>query len=115
MGTDTERVKAAARIEAEQIDLTAQRDHYQREFDKAEAEVERLQRVLRDADAELEAEREARPKMEAEVERLRTLNESYSDLLHERETEVERLRADKVKLAQGILPAGAVVTFEEKE
>jgi hypothetical protein len=31
------------------------------------------------------------------------------------EAEVERLRADNVKLAQGILPAGAVVTFEEKE
>jgi chromosome segregation ATPase len=33
---------ALDRIEAEQVDLTAQRDHYQREFDRIEAEVERL-------------------------------------------------------------------------
>jgi hypothetical protein len=59
--------------------------------------------------------KEEAERLKAKVERLRTLNESYSDLLHERETEVERLRIENVKLAQGILPAGAIVTFEEKE
>jgi chromosome segregation ATPase len=73
--------------------LQVKTDALQVELDNSPTcvEVERLQRVLRDADAELEAEREARPKLEAEVERLRSDNEQH---LKQWTQDVDRLRAE---------------------
>jgi hypothetical protein len=69
---------ALDRIEAEQVDLTAQRDHYQREFDRIEAEVERLRATKQVDEQALEdaANRALNLEMQnrdayAEVERLR--------------------------------------------
>jgi len=62
-------------------------------------------------------------RLQAEVEKLRAggldanQRREWADdraKLAEARAEVERLWEKNVKLAQGILPAGAVVTFEEK-
>lgn len=71
----------------------------ERALDRIEAEVERLQRVLRDADAELEAEREARPKLQAEAARLRADLQEMCEAVDEGSAEVERLRAALEQIA----------------
>jgi chromosome segregation ATPase len=53
--------------------------------------LDRLERYLQDSDAELEAEREARPKLEAEVERLRGELLEVHDKLAHADNEIERL------------------------
>jgi len=108
-GLDSTKRAALNRIEAEAERLRDEnqklRDPY-KVLAEREAEVERLKRVLQDADAELEAEREARPKMEAEVERLRAENDALGKMVELNVTalnkaldEAERLRAALERIA----------------